>query len=76
VTRLGLFYVSAALLLLLSACAGSSADHLRRAQRLYSAGKTEAAQREGMLAKKAAKKERAEAERKYQEATQQQQGAL
>jgi hypothetical protein len=68
--RLGLFSVLAAMFL--SACARSSSDHLRRAQYLFSKGKNEAAQREGMLAKKAARKERAQAERKYQEATQQQ----
>jgi hypothetical protein len=59
----------------LSACARSSSDHLRKAQHLFSEGKNEAAQREGMLAKAAARKEKARAEQKYQEAAQQQQQA-
>jgi hypothetical protein len=68
--RLGLF--SVLLALFLSACARSSSDHLRRAQHLFSVGKDKAAYREGMLAKQAAKKERARAERTYQKETQQQ----
>jgi hypothetical protein len=68
--RLGLSSVLMALCL--SACARSSSDHLRRAQYLFSVGKNKAAYREGMLAEEAARKEKARAERKYQEAAQQQ----